>query len=94
MHNNISLNYYPFEEVNEVKIKCRNSLLLWSSKSDKGLGYYDFIKTKNKTSAPPEWFVDDLWGAWGSALFTDCPFTALAGGAVSSAISAFRKKYE
>ncbi len=99
-------NDYLFEEIEQDKIEgtkqailasCaigRNSLFLWSSKSEGGLGYYDFINTNTKTSAPPQWFVDDLWGAWTSALFTANPFIALAGGAASSAVSVLRSEFE
>lgn len=46
-----------------------------------------------KRKDPPEWVYDDLWGTWTSALFTGNPFTAIAGGAVSSAVGELRRRY-
>jgi hypothetical protein len=74
---------------------ARYSLYFWAPTSEGGLGYFDLLISNGyKSTLEVNWWdvgLDDLWGAWGSALFTGNPFTALAGGVVNSAISAIRQ---
>jgi WD40 repeat protein len=73
----------------------RYSLYLWSPKSENGLGYYDLINNNpSVVCGPPDWVLDDIWGAATSALFTWNPFGALGGGIASSAVSALRGAIE
>lgn len=92
-----SYDYSGLSEEQVMKIKtgmsiARYSLYYWAPLTEGGLGKLDSsINVKLKT--PINWTgvaIDDAWGAWGSALFTWNPFTALAGGIVTSAISATR----
>jgi hypothetical protein len=43
---------------------------------------------------PPDWVFEDIWATWGRAILAPTPLTALAGGAIGSAIFAIRKNLD
>lgn len=79
----------------QISSIARYSMYFWAPTSEGGLGYFDkLISNGYKSTLVVDWWevgMSDLWGTWGSALFTGNPFTALAGGVVNSAISAVRQ---
>ena len=75
---------------------ARYSFYFWAPKDQGGLGNADDINNLHAASKKIDWWTvgqDDLWGAWTGALFTANPFTAIAGGVVSSAVGAGRQYF-
>ena len=71
----------------------RYSLYLWTSTADGGLGYYDIINPPLAANGPPDWVVEDIWGAFTSALFTWNPWAALGGGVAASVVKVVRDNF-
>lgn len=85
-----TINYSNFTTKQAMALKAaisvaRYSSVLWASKEDGGLGYYENNYKSGSRDINPI-VAEDIWGTLGSALFTGNPFTAIAGGLVSSGI--------
>ncbi|MBW6491684.1 MAG: hypothetical protein K0B15_10890 [Lentimicrobium sp.] len=85
-----TINYSNLTKKQAMALKAaisvaRYSSVLWASKEGGGLGYYENnYKSGSKDINPI--VAEDIWGTLGAALFTGNPFTAKAGGLVSSGI--------
>lgn len=90
----LNISRYYIEMLYKTASTARYSLYYWAPTSQGGLGNFDTYFGNKKSTMEVNWGevgLDDLWGAWGSALFTGNPFIALGGGVVASVITVVRE---